>query len=274
MICLPPHSTHIMQPLDVGCFGILAKAYRKHLRNWVYQHPHGETYTREAFWEVLSASRKDTYTTHNVLSAWRESGCWLIEKFQPAPATVKKQQEVETSQPSQTPRLAYRAIRSVADSPATSYKLRAMADQLHKTITAKVDFTTDNTDIELLKVFTKLSQEKLTQYRDIQPQANTLRTPRTGKKVHTIPDLRYIAKGRLLTRKEVKKGIAKLIERKLKEDKAETKRQAKGTGKKPAPKRSRAKKLPLKPDSPKTTNMPNTDDLDKNPFNDLSILSN
>lgn len=27
-LCLPPHSTHYLQPLDVGIFGPLAKAYR------------------------------------------------------------------------------------------------------------------------------------------------------------------------------------------------------------------------------------------------------
>jgi len=27
MICLPSKSTHLLQPLDVGCFGILQKTY-------------------------------------------------------------------------------------------------------------------------------------------------------------------------------------------------------------------------------------------------------
>lgn len=30
-LCLPPHTTHYLQPLDVGCFGPLDKAYRKQL---------------------------------------------------------------------------------------------------------------------------------------------------------------------------------------------------------------------------------------------------
>ena len=28
-ICMPPHSSHLLQPLDVGCFGPLKKAYGK-----------------------------------------------------------------------------------------------------------------------------------------------------------------------------------------------------------------------------------------------------
>ena len=30
-LCLPPHTTHYLQPLDVGCFGPLARAYKKQL---------------------------------------------------------------------------------------------------------------------------------------------------------------------------------------------------------------------------------------------------
>ena len=28
LLCLPPHATHMLQPLDVGCFGPLAQVYK------------------------------------------------------------------------------------------------------------------------------------------------------------------------------------------------------------------------------------------------------
>ena len=34
-LCLPPHSTHRLQPLDVGVFGPLAKVYKRHLHDSV-----------------------------------------------------------------------------------------------------------------------------------------------------------------------------------------------------------------------------------------------
>ena len=37
--CLPAHSTHLMQPLDVACFGPLAHAYRIALQDFIYEHP-------------------------------------------------------------------------------------------------------------------------------------------------------------------------------------------------------------------------------------------
>lgn len=33
-ICLPAHSTHLLQPLDVGLFGPLAQAYSNSLDEW------------------------------------------------------------------------------------------------------------------------------------------------------------------------------------------------------------------------------------------------
>lgn len=34
-LCMPPHSSHILQPLDIGCFGPLKKAYRRQLEEKV-----------------------------------------------------------------------------------------------------------------------------------------------------------------------------------------------------------------------------------------------
>ena len=38
-LCMPPHSSHLLQPLDVGCFGPLKKAYGRQaeelMRNWI-----------------------------------------------------------------------------------------------------------------------------------------------------------------------------------------------------------------------------------------------
>ncbi|EGN98528.1 hypothetical protein SERLA73DRAFT_74730 [Serpula lacrymans var. lacrymans S7.3] len=50
LLCIPPHTTHRLQPLDVGVFGPLQKA-------WEY-------------WEA----RKSAFTTNTVLQAWHKSG--------------------------------------------------------------------------------------------------------------------------------------------------------------------------------------------------------
>jgi hypothetical protein len=37
-LCMPPHSSHILQPLDVGCFAPLKQAYKKEIRGSANSH--------------------------------------------------------------------------------------------------------------------------------------------------------------------------------------------------------------------------------------------
>jgi hypothetical protein len=36
-LCMPPHSSHILQPLDVGCFGPLKKSYGRQIEHLMRQ---------------------------------------------------------------------------------------------------------------------------------------------------------------------------------------------------------------------------------------------
>src|SRR5690606_23749715 len=140
IICLPPHSTHIMQPLDVGCFGILTKAYKNGLRKWMFEHAGGATFTKRNFWEVLSPARDLTYTPAARKAAWKSSGGWPSDSWRGAPnATVE---EMPNTPPR---RLAYNG----AVSDATPYNLQTLSQELHKQLTTVEDQ-------ELLHQFTEL----------------------------------------------------------------------------------------------------------------------
>lgn len=79
LICLSPHSTHIMQPLDVGCFGILAKEYKKTYQEWHYEEPYREV-NKEHFWTILVKARQATYLSQVLESAWKAAGCWPVKR--------------------------------------------------------------------------------------------------------------------------------------------------------------------------------------------------
>jgi hypothetical protein len=37
-LCMPPHSSHILQPLDVRCFSLLKKAYSQQIEDMMQAH--------------------------------------------------------------------------------------------------------------------------------------------------------------------------------------------------------------------------------------------
>lgn len=70
--CLPPHTTHLLQPLDVGLFSPLQKFYGKQVDKLTR---FGQiTVNKGNFLPMLIAARNSTYTLNNIKSAWQASG--------------------------------------------------------------------------------------------------------------------------------------------------------------------------------------------------------
>ena len=75
-LCLPPHSTHLLQPLDVGIFSPLSKAYRKRLHDFAF---YGAiNITKPTFLEYYQAARDEAISSTNMASAWRATGLLLF----------------------------------------------------------------------------------------------------------------------------------------------------------------------------------------------------
>ena len=67
-----PHSTHILQPLDVGIFGPLSRAYKKRLYDIAL---YGAlAITKQEFLEIYQAVRSQAISLTNIASAWRATG--------------------------------------------------------------------------------------------------------------------------------------------------------------------------------------------------------
>jgi hypothetical protein len=83
-LCLPPHSTHILQPLDIGIFSPLAKAYKKRIQ----QHSifGTERITNEQFLAFFQLARQEAMSLKNIASAWRAAG---LKPFNPSPILQK-----------------------------------------------------------------------------------------------------------------------------------------------------------------------------------------
>jgi hypothetical protein len=76
LICLPPHSSHLTQPLDVGFFGPLKKAYGKEIRKFIQTHVN--YITKVEFFLAFYTAYNATITKENVAGGFRGAGFILF----------------------------------------------------------------------------------------------------------------------------------------------------------------------------------------------------
>jgi hypothetical protein len=74
LVILPPHSTHRLQPLDVGIFSPLATAYSKEIDQLI-QSSHGfSRVTKRIFWRLFRTAWNSALTLENIRSAFASPG--------------------------------------------------------------------------------------------------------------------------------------------------------------------------------------------------------
>jgi len=71
-ICLPPHTSHRLQPLDVSVFSPYKQAYRRELRSRFENHEVGVS--KRNFYQIVSFARTQALTEHNIRSGFWYAG--------------------------------------------------------------------------------------------------------------------------------------------------------------------------------------------------------
>jgi hypothetical protein len=72
LFCIPPHTSHCLQPLDVGIFGPLQRAWQN--RCLAVLEETGKSITRENVVKEYMIARTKSVTTQVIVSAWRRPG--------------------------------------------------------------------------------------------------------------------------------------------------------------------------------------------------------
>lgn len=75
---LPPHSSHITQPLDRSVFASLKQEYRQQLESYGYDDV-GAAQSKQIFLRSYAAARKKALTNRNIRSGWRATGLWPVD---------------------------------------------------------------------------------------------------------------------------------------------------------------------------------------------------
>ena len=79
IFCLPPHTTHECQPLDVGLFGPLKKSWQQECHKF-YQNNHGIVITKLNFNRVFREAWLKAISPLNVCGGFRKSGVFPFNR--------------------------------------------------------------------------------------------------------------------------------------------------------------------------------------------------
>ncbi|KAH8636379.1 hypothetical protein IG631_08214 [Alternaria alternata] len=103
-LCMPPHSSHLLQPLDVGCFSPLKRAYSREIESLIrYQINH---ITKLEFLPAFKAAFDRSFTTANICSAFRGAG---LVPLQPDAVLSKLDVQLRTPTPATLPEAVWEA---------------------------------------------------------------------------------------------------------------------------------------------------------------------
>ena len=91
LYCLPSHTTHALQPLDIVLFSPLKQAWAKAVASEEFD---GRKVTKENFLKIYGIAHLQSFTLGNILASFRKSGIWpldptIITAEMMAPSTVE-----------------------------------------------------------------------------------------------------------------------------------------------------------------------------------------
>lgn len=79
IFCLPPHSTHITQPLDNGAFSALKSHWKEACREHMILNP-GQVVTRYTFSRLFCKAYSRAFTIGNIMESFRDTGVYLFNR--------------------------------------------------------------------------------------------------------------------------------------------------------------------------------------------------
>ena len=78
LFCLPHHTTHIAQPLDVSAFGVLKQRWDEQCQQYMAKNP-GKVVTRFQFSELFSRAWAETMVPPNICAGFKAAGVYPLD---------------------------------------------------------------------------------------------------------------------------------------------------------------------------------------------------
>jgi hypothetical protein len=131
VVVLPPHTTHRLQPLDVGIFSPLALAYSQALDEHLFTSRGFSRVTKRVFWSLFKAAWEKGVSAANILSSFEKTGIFPLR-----PDAVLSQISVSTIEEQSD------GIEDVVQIPQTVREVNRLVKSIRKeksVVSAKVD---------------------------------------------------------------------------------------------------------------------------------------
>ena len=80
LFTLPPHTTHLSQPLDRSCFGPLKASWRQVCQTYCYKNP-GKVVGIYEFSRLFAEAWYDSMTLKNIISGFKVTGVFPVDRF-------------------------------------------------------------------------------------------------------------------------------------------------------------------------------------------------
>ena len=105
LVILPPHSTHRLQPLDIGLFSPLATYYTEEIDRLLFEGQGLVRMTKRDFWRLFRPAWEKAFSKKNISSAFEAAG---VEPFNPSRVLAAIKRNIipplpNTPGPSKTP---------------------------------------------------------------------------------------------------------------------------------------------------------------------------
>ena len=95
LFCLPPHTTHLLQPLDNGVFSSLKGHWREECQRFYAQNP-GKVLNRRNFMGVFQKAWVQGMTISNVIGCFRATGVYPIDRRVPLSQLTQETNSIPT----------------------------------------------------------------------------------------------------------------------------------------------------------------------------------
>ena len=101
LYCLPAHSSHITQPLDVGFYGPLKQAWKKAVANYAVDHI-GKSVTKQTFARIFKEAWENTVKVSTIVNLFLVAGIYpvdftAIHREKVIPSTLYRVEEVAST---------------------------------------------------------------------------------------------------------------------------------------------------------------------------------